>query len=54
MLTAHEIALVRLSFARVVPIKATVADLFYDRLFGVAPAVGSCSRRISTSRSASS
>jgi nitric oxide dioxygenase len=39
MLTAHEIALVRLSFQRVVPMKAKVADLFYDRLFEVAPGV---------------
>ena len=37
MLTAHEIALVRLSFSRVVPIKTTFADLFYDRLFDIAP-----------------
>jgi len=37
MLTANEIMLVRASFARVVPIKNAAADLFYDRLFEVAP-----------------
>jgi hemoglobin-like flavoprotein len=37
MLTAHDIALVRASFARVVPIADTAADIFYDRLFTVAP-----------------
>ena len=39
MLTPQDIALVRLSFARALPIKDMVADLFYDRLFEVAPAV---------------
>jgi hemoglobin-like flavoprotein len=37
MLTANDIMLVRASFARVVPIKNAAADLFYDRLFAVAP-----------------
>ena len=37
MLTANDIMLVRASFARVVPIKNAAADLFYDRLFEVAP-----------------
>ena len=37
MLTANDIALVRASFAQVVPIQDTAADLFYDRLFAIAP-----------------
>jgi hemoglobin-like flavoprotein len=37
MLTANDIALVRASFAKVLPIKDAVADLFYDRLFEIAP-----------------
>jgi hemoglobin-like flavoprotein len=37
MLTANDIMLVRASFARVLPIKNAAADLFYDRLFEVAP-----------------
>ena len=37
MLTANEIALVRASFARVVPIQSAAADLFYDRLFAITP-----------------
>jgi len=37
MLTANDIMLVRACFARVVPIKNAAADLFYDRLFEVAP-----------------
>jgi hemoglobin-like flavoprotein len=37
MLTAKDIALVRASFAQVVPIQETAADLFYDRLFTIAP-----------------
>ena len=37
MLTSTDIALVRASFARVVPIQAAAADLFYDRLFVIAP-----------------
>jgi hemoglobin-like flavoprotein len=37
MLTANDIALVRASFARVVPIQDAAADLFYDRLFAIAP-----------------
>jgi hemoglobin-like flavoprotein len=37
MLTAKDIALVRTSFAKVLPIKDVAADLFYDRLFEIAP-----------------
>jgi hemoglobin-like flavoprotein len=37
MLTANDIALVRASFAKVLPIKAAAADLFYSRLFEIAP-----------------
>jgi hemoglobin-like flavoprotein len=37
MLTAKDIALVRTSFAMVLPIKAAAADLFYGRLFEIAP-----------------
>jgi nitric oxide dioxygenase len=37
MLTANDVMLVRASFARIVPIKNAAADLFYDRLFEVAP-----------------
>ena len=37
MLTANDIALVRASFAQVVPIQDAAADLFYDRLFTIAP-----------------
>jgi hemoglobin-like flavoprotein len=37
MLTANDVMLVRASFARIVPIKSAAADLFYDRLFEVAP-----------------
>jgi hemoglobin-like flavoprotein len=37
MLTANDIMLVRASFARVLPVKNAAADLFYDRLFEVAP-----------------
>ncbi|MFL4976961.1 MAG: globin family protein [Xanthobacteraceae bacterium] len=36
-MTANDIMLVRASFARVMPIKSAAADLFYDRLFEVAP-----------------
>jgi hemoglobin-like flavoprotein len=39
MLSHDEIALVRNSFAKVVPIKDAAADLFYDRLFEIAPQV---------------
>lgn len=35
--SARDIALVRESFARIIPIKDVAADLFYDHLFGVAP-----------------
>jgi hemoglobin-like flavoprotein len=41
MLTANDVALVRASFARVLPIKEAAADLFYARLFEVAPQVRS-------------
>jgi hemoglobin-like flavoprotein len=37
MLTANDIVLVRASFAKVLPIKAAAADLFYRRLFEIAP-----------------
>jgi nitric oxide dioxygenase len=37
MLNANDIALVRGSFAQVVPIGDSAADLFYDRLFKIAP-----------------
>ena len=37
MLTVDDIALVRASFAKVLPIKDAAADLFYDRLFEIAP-----------------
>jgi hypothetical protein len=37
MLTANDIMPVRASFARVAPIKDAAADLFYRRLFEVAP-----------------
>lgn len=35
----EQIALVQDSFRKVVPIAATAADLFYDRLFAIAPEV---------------
>jgi hemoglobin-like flavoprotein len=37
MLTANDIVLVRASFAKVLPIKGAAADLFYNRLFEIAP-----------------
>jgi hemoglobin-like flavoprotein len=37
--TPHQIELVQTSFAKVVPIAATAADLFYGRLFEIAPQV---------------
>src|SRR5262249_28392242 len=37
MLTSTDIALVRASFARVATIQEAAADLFYDRLFVIAP-----------------
>jgi len=36
-MTPDDIALVQESFKKVVPIAATAADLFYDRLFVIAP-----------------
>jgi hemoglobin-like flavoprotein len=39
MLLASHIMLVRTSFARVLPIREAAADLFYDRLFEIAPQV---------------
>jgi len=39
MLTAQDIALVRASFAKVVPIQEKAAGLFYDRLFAIAPSL---------------
>ena len=38
-MTPHQITLVQTSFAKVVPIAATAADLFYGRLFEIAPEV---------------
>jgi hemoglobin-like flavoprotein len=39
--TPHQIELVQKSFQKVVPIAGTAADLFYDRLFEIAPEVRS-------------
>ena len=39
MLQASDVMLVRTSFARVLPIREAAADLFYDRLFEIAPQV---------------
>jgi hemoglobin-like flavoprotein len=36
-MTPHQVELVQASFQKVVPIAATAADLFYDRLFEIAP-----------------
>jgi nitric oxide dioxygenase len=36
-MTPNQIELVQTSFARIVPIAGTAADLFYDRLFEIAP-----------------
>jgi hemoglobin-like flavoprotein len=38
-MTPHQIKLVQTSFAKVAPIAATAADLFYGRLFEIAPHV---------------
>jgi nitric oxide dioxygenase len=38
-MTPQQIALVQASFAKVVPIASTAADLFYARLFEIAPDV---------------
>jgi len=38
-MTPHQITLVQTSFAQVVPIADTAADLFYGRLFEIAPDV---------------
>ncbi len=38
-MTPHQITLVQTDFAQVAPIAATAADLFYGRLFDVAPQV---------------
>jgi hemoglobin-like flavoprotein len=38
-MTPDQVALVQDSFKKVVPIAATAADLFYDRLFAIAPPV---------------
>jgi len=38
-MTQDQIAIVQDSFKKVVPIAATAADLFYDRLFAIAPDV---------------
>ena len=39
IVTPQQIELVQASFKKVVPIAGTAADLFYDRLFEIAPAV---------------
>jgi hemoglobin-like flavoprotein len=39
MMTPDQIKLVQESFARVAPISETAAELFYDRLFEIAPSV---------------
>jgi hemoglobin-like flavoprotein len=39
IVTPQQIELVQSSFRKVVPIAGTAADLFYDRLFEIAPAV---------------
>jgi hemoglobin-like flavoprotein len=38
-MTPQEIKLVQMSFAKVAPIAATAADLFYSRLFEIAPEI---------------
>jgi hemoglobin-like flavoprotein len=38
-MTPEQVAMVQDSFKKVVPIAATAADLFYDRLFEIAPEV---------------
>lgn len=38
-LSAEQIALIRTTFRKVVPISTTAAELFYDRLFFIAPDV---------------
>ena len=38
-MTPQQIDLVQTSFKKVVPMAATAADLFYDRLFEIAPEV---------------
>ena len=38
-MTPEQIAMVQESFKKVVPIAGTAADLFYDRLFQIAPGV---------------
>lgn len=40
-MTPHQIKLVQTSFTQVAPIAATAADLFYGRLFEIAPGVRS-------------
>jgi hemoglobin-like flavoprotein len=40
-MTADQISMVQTSFKKVVPIADTAADLFYDRLFEIAPDVRS-------------
>jgi hemoglobin-like flavoprotein len=40
-MTPEQITLVQTSFKKVVPIAGTAADLFYDRLFEIAPPVRS-------------
>ncbi len=40
-MTPEQVELVQRSFAKVAPIAGTAADLFYDRLFAIAPEVRS-------------
>ena len=49
-MTSEQVALVQSSFKSVVPIASKATDLFYDRLFEIAPDVRDCSRRTSPDR----
>ena len=44
-MTPHQIALVRQSFTKVLPLKETAAALFYDRLFAIDPSTRPLFRR---------
>ena len=39
MFTTNEVILVQASFARLVPMQDAAADLFYGRLFAIAPSL---------------
>jgi phage-related protein len=41
-MTPQQVALVQQSFSQVAPIADKAAEIFYDRLFDVAPAVRHC------------